>query len=483
MKIVLIRPPEVNRIWVGIPKFFNTEVFLFPPLGLMQLKAYIEKHTSHEVIIYDSLIHKADYGMVARFTKETAAAVAGISAFTHSLIDVIETAKALKQSNPLIHISIGGPHTYSFFHESAYLLDSGLIDSVILGDGEIAFVKILDALDKNESFEIIEGIIYKNKNGEIVKQGGPAIIKNLDDLPFPSRNIPGIKQYYTPASSGRLMTTIITSRGCPYDCKFCNVNRKYRTRSAKNIADEMELCVKAGFKEIFFIDDTFNVTAEKVIDLSEEILKRRLKVKWGFKARCDNVNTEMLRIAKLAGCFRIQYGVETATREGLVSIHKSLSLEAIRSAFTQTKKAGIRTTAYFIIGFPNERNFSDIMETINFAQKIPADFAVFSLLSPYPDTEFYKEGVRRGVFDPCLWGNFIKSPSLKQSLPTCWQEHFTKEELIGFLKTAHRKFYYRPKIIINALKNIHSFRELERVLSGGVTLLKLEFFGCAGREL
>ena len=474
MRIVLIRPPEINRIWVGIPRFFNRGIFLFPPLGIMQLKAYIERYTPYEVIIYDSLVYGADYDKVGEFIRSVSPQVVGISTFTHSLVDVVETAKTIKKVNPLIHITVGGPHTYTFFDESTHLLNLGCIDSVILGDGEVTFKKMLCALDKNEEFEAIEGIIYRNKKEEIVKKGGLVFMEDLDSLPFPARDIHGFRQYYTPASSGSLMSTIITSRGCPYRCKFCNVQKRYRVRSVKNVIDEMEVCGKLGFKEIFFIDDTFNVTAERIVQLSEEILRRRVKMKWGFKARCDNINKEMLSIAKKAGCFRVHYGVETGREEGLQVIGKGVSLAKIRDAFAVTKKLGIRTTAYFIIGCPDEKSYSDILETIDFAVNLQADFAVFSLLSPYPDSIFYKEGVKRGIFNAQDWSDFMRNPNSRHNLSTAWEEHFSKEQLLHFLKIAHRKFYYRPKIIFNTLFNANSLVGLKRFLIGGLSLLKLE---------
>lgn len=475
MKVILIRPPEINRVWVGIPEFFNNGIFLFPPLGIMQLKAYIEKYSSHEVIIYDSLIHKADYGKVAMFIKKASPQVVGISTFTHSLTDVVETAKVIKEADPAIHVTVGGPHTYTFSDESAYLLNLGYIDSIVLGDGEETFRQLLHALDKKGNFDGIDGIIYRN-NGTVIRKGDPVFIRDLDTLPFPSRNIYGFRDYYTPASSGRLMTTIITSRGCPYSCLFCDTQKKYRARSIKNIADEMESCGRLGVKEVFFIDDTFNVSAERVVRLSEEILRRDLKMKWGFKARCDNINKEMLNVAKRAGCFRMHYGVETGVTEGLVSINKKTTLEKVKYAVSETKKAGIRTTAYFMIGCPHEKDRSDIIATINFAQSLPADFTVFSLLSPYPDTKFYKGGVEKGIFNPEDWQGFLKNPTVQRNLPTSWEEYFSKEELLDFLKVAHRKFYYRPRVLLNALFGACSFTELKRIFMGGLSLLKLELF-------
>jgi radical SAM superfamily enzyme YgiQ (UPF0313 family) len=440
----------------------------------MQLKAYIEKYTPHEVIIYDSLIHKADYKKIADFIKKVSPQVVGISTFTHSLIDVVETARAVKKLDARIHVVLGGPHTYSFPDESKYLLDTGYIDSIILGDGEETFKALLEALEKGTPFENMRGIMYKDGNGNIAGEGVPVFAENLDDFPFPSRDIHGIGNYYTPASHGRCMTTMITSRGCPYNCRFCNVQKRYRARSIENVADEMELCSKLGFKEIFFIDDTFNVTTQRVVQLSEEILGRGLKMKWGFKARCDNVDKEMLKIAKKTGCVRIHYGVETGMDEGLESIEKKVGLATIKNALIETKKAGIRTVAYFMIGCPHEKDKRDIFETINFAKNLPADFAVFSLMSPYPDAVFYKEGIEKGVFNPLHWQRFLKNPTHEHNLPTCWDEYFSKDELLYFLKIAHRKFYYRPKILLNAIFDVHSLTELKRLFIGGISLLQLD---------
>lgn len=477
MKIVLIRPPETNRVWAGIPRFFNDGVFLFPPLGIMQIKAYIEKYTLHNVVIYDSLVHKADYEAVGYFIKEAVPQVVGISTFTHSLVDVIKTAEIIKKINPLISVVAGGPHTYTFCEESKSLIDSGYVDYVVLGDGEEVFRQLLYCLENGAAgHENINGLIYKVKDGTAVKNGGPQFIKDLDTIPFPSRNIERFKNYYTPASSGGLMTTMIASRGCPYNCKFCNVQKEYRARSVRNVVDEMEFLNGLGFKEIFFIDDTFNATTERVVRLSEEILGRGLKMKWGFKARCDNVNKDMLSIAKQAGCFRIHYGAETGADDGLDSINKRVDLKTVRRALEETKKSGIRTVAYFIVGCPHEKDKASILKTINFAVSLPADFAVFSLLSPYPDAAFYKEGVDKGIFDKNIWDDFMRCPHSVQNLPTCWDEHFPKEELLCFLKTAHRRFYYRPKILFNAILSVQSFREFTRLIAGGLSLLKLELF-------
>ncbi|MFH1790979.1 MAG: radical SAM protein [Candidatus Omnitrophota bacterium] len=476
MKVVLIKPPEKNKLWVGIPRFLNEDIFLFPPLGLMYLKAYAERNTHHKVILHDSLVYKTGYAGVAEFVRDVAPRVVGISTFTHSLVDVLETARAVKAVMPDVHVSLGGSHTFSFSEESAGLINSGVVDSVMLGDGERSFCALINAIDLGLEPRGIEGIVYKSKNGGISGSREVVYENDLDAMPFPYRKEYGYRQYYSPATSGKLMTMMISSRGCPYGCKFCASQKKYRTRSAENIVDEIEWLVKEGFLEVFFLDETFNTSPERVILVSEEILRRGIKIIWGFRARCDNVTLEMLRVAKRAGCAKIHYGVETGTNEALEAINKKTTIREIQETFWNTKKSGIMTIAYFLLGCPNEKTGAVIRETVRFSTTLPADYAVFALFSPYPDTPYYKKGVEKGVIDRRPWDDFMRNPTWDHRIETLWTEHFSKEDLVSSLRGAHRQFYYRPGYVIRTLFKMRSLREFWRLLAGALSLIKLEIF-------
>ncbi|MFH1339244.1 MAG: radical SAM protein, partial [Candidatus Omnitrophota bacterium] len=252
-RILLINPPKKNKIWAGIPRIFSEGIFLFPPLALMYLQAYLKKHTHHQTEILDALVDSLDYPGIKKRIIDFSPDIAGITVCTHNLIDVVKIISIVKEIKKSVHICLGGPHVRSYPFESISLPG---VDSVIPGDGEITFAELAGALEKNKDLSGIKGIIFKDEQGRIIKTDETEDISNLDILPFPDRRIRNYRKYYTPATEGSLMTTMITSRGCPNRCTFCDTSKKYRPRSVENIADEIEECVKLGLREIFFVDDT-----------------------------------------------------------------------------------------------------------------------------------------------------------------------------------------------------------------------------------
>jgi radical SAM superfamily enzyme YgiQ (UPF0313 family) len=257
MKVLLINPPKKYTIWAGIPEVLNKGVFLYPPLGLMYIQAYLEEHTEHETAILDALADNLNFSQIERKVRDIQPDIVGITVCTHSLLDVVKTVAAVKRASEKIHVCLGGPHVTSFPRESINLAG---VDSVISGDGEIVFKELVESFEKRENLRDVKGIILKN-NGEIIQTGNPQYIENLDGLPFPKRErLRNLNQYYTSGTESNLMTTMITSRGCPYRCNFCNTSKNYRCRSPSNVVDEIEQCLKLRIREFYFIDDTFNVS-------------------------------------------------------------------------------------------------------------------------------------------------------------------------------------------------------------------------------
>lgn len=483
MKIALINPPKIHQVWCGVPDIFNgRDIYLFPPLGIMYLSSAIKKYSSHEVVLFDA----QPFDMTAIQTADAAAAenpdVVGVTAQTHNLVDVSLLIKRLRQKLPDAHIMVGGPHCWNFPDRAIQIPE---VNSIIRGDGEKALPQWLDALENNSGLDEVAGVYYKDEKGEIHQNEKRPVEKDLDYLPYPDRDSLPRERYYTPGMKAARTTTMITSRGCPYRCNFCNTYQRYSVRSAKSIVDEMEYCRdRYGIEEIHFIDDLFNRTAERVTEISNEILKRGVKMRWGFKATCRQSTPEMVKLAKEAGCTKIHYGVETGTDEGLKSLNKSLTVDEIREVFKFTKDLGVAAIAYMMIGIPNEKNRSDVMKTIRFIRELDPDFVVYALLSPYPDTLLFKKGADLGLYDPQCWDKFIDNPSAEYDLPTVWEEHMKKDELVRLFKLAHRDFYFNPRKILNTLKKITTYEELKRIVRGGLSLLRMEFLtGDAARRL
>ena len=483
MKVALINPPKIHQVWAGVPDIFNgKDIYLFPPLGIMYLSAAIKKYSKHDVVLFDA----QPFDMTAEQVADAAAGenpdVVGVTAQTHNLVDVFSVLKRIRQKLPKAHIIVGGPHTWNFPDEAIAIPE---VDSIIRGDGEHSLPEWLDAIENNSGKDQVLGVYYKDENGEIHQNEKRHVTKDLDELPFPDRDSLPRERYYTPGMKASNTTTLITSRGCPYRCNFCNTYQRYSVRSAKSIVDEMEHCRdKYGIEEIHFIDDLFNRTSDRVIEIANEILKRNVNMRWGFKATIRQTTPEMLKLAKKAGCTKIHYGVETGTNEGLKSLNKKLTVEEVKETFDLTKKIGLCAIAYMMIGIPYEKDRKDIMKTIRFIQNLDPDYVVYALLSPYPDTKLFEKGAEMGLYDKDCWNRFMKNPEAEYELPTVWEEHMKKDELVKLFKVAHRSFYFNPSKIMRTLVKITTMEELKRIVRGGLSLFKMEFLkGDAARRL
>jgi radical SAM superfamily enzyme YgiQ (UPF0313 family) len=469
MRILLVNPPIKNLIDSEVPSVVSRGVGVFPPLGLMYLASYIKRYNKYEVRILDAIAESMGYQEIQKYIREYQPQLIGITAHTHNLLDVIAVAKIAKEVNEQIHITVGGAQARIFPQETIEIPN---VDSVVIGEGEITFAELSEAIDKKRGLQEIKGLIFK-ENGRAVETGLREEIKNLDILPFPDRNMINSRHYYYIVNKKVNMTTMLSSRGCPYHCSFCSTPRySYRVRSPENVVDEIEECLNFSVKEIHFVDDTFNVFPARVVDICEEILKRKLKFRWSFRGRADTVTREMLVKLKESGCERIHFGVETSTNKGLKRIKKGITIEQIKRVFKWTRQVGIATVAYFMIGCPHERNSEDILNTIEFAIQIDPDFALFNVLTVYPGTELYNEGLRREIFKGDPWGDFVRQPRSDFAVPV-WKEQFCREELFSLLNLAYRKFYLRPKFILRTIHSIRSFKGFIKKLKAGIKICKL----------
>lgn len=468
MKVLLINPPIKNIISLEMPLFVRQHEGIFPPLGLMYLASYLKENLGCEVKILDTLAEGMDYGAIEKYIQNFHPDVAGIIAHTHNLIDVILVVDIVKKIDKKTHVCLGGPHINAFPQEA---IGIACVDSVVLGDGEIAFMELVRCLGGETDLEKVNGLIFK-QDGECINTGLRQGIEDLDSLPFPDRRLLDCKKYYSILGRKTVMTTMLSSRGCPYQCTFCSTPRGfYRVRSPENIVDEIEACVKLEIKEIHFVDDVFNVDPERVIKICDEIKTRGLKVKWSFRGRIDKITKPLLISSKQAGCYRIHLGVETSTDEGLERLKKAITVEQIRQAFKWTRDVGIDTVAYFLIGCPHEKTRQDILKTINFSKDLDPDFVLFNLLTPYPSTELYEEGLARGEFKSNYWREFALNPR-KSFQPPLWEEWLSREELVELLNLAYREFYIRPKFILKMLTRQQGIGLLARRFKTGFELLR-----------
>ena len=470
MKVLLISPPQLNTIPSCMPKTLEQGLDFLPPLGLMYLAGYLKKYSSHETKILDCQVEQLSYQSLRKRIIQENPDVIGITTMTFTLIDVIKTTQLIKQINPEIKVILGGPHVNIYPKETINLKG---IDFLVFGEGEEPLKELLDNLNQKENLARIKGILFKDNN-KIINTGQRELINNLDSIPFPDRNLLPYQKYFSVISSNAPVTTMFTSRGCPFKCLFCDrphLGKTFRARSAKNVVDEIEECQKMGIKEIFIYDDTFNVNRQRVIDICSEIQKRKLTITWDVRTRVDTVDKEIIQVMKKANCQRIHYGVEAGTQKILDILKKGITLEQIRNAFKITKEIGIQTVGYFMIGSPSETR-KDILETIKLAKRLNPDFVHISITTPFPDTDLYRIGLEKKILPYDYWQKFAENPD-PSFTPLPWEENLTKQELFKLLKHGYQSFYFRPSYILKRLFKLKSLQELKDKTKAGFRLLKI----------
>jgi anaerobic magnesium-protoporphyrin IX monomethyl ester cyclase len=246
--------------------------------------------------------------------------------------------------------------------------------------------------------------------GTVCKDGGAVHygerrqpIVDLDSIPFPARELfdnDSYKEYYS-KHFGYTMTSMISSRGCPFNCDFCSrpvFGDTFRSRSARNIVDEIESVVGLGYDTIWFADDCFTITKDRVMRICNEIIRRDLKVKWQCLSRVDTIDLEMAAKMKEAGCKRIYFGIEAGDDRILRIMKKDIDLEDAQKAVSSANAESIETGAFFIIGYPGDSN-ETILNTIKFATSLPLDYVSFTMPYPIPGTGLY-EKVKHSLKEP-----------------------------------------------------------------------------------
>jgi len=470
MKIILLVPPVIRIIDPSLPSVLQSEEDPMPPLGLMYLASYLLKNSTHSVKIIDCELEKINHEQLREILINEKPDVVGITTMTFTLPAVLSLVDLIKEIDPAIKTVLGGPHVFIYPKETINLPG---IDFLVLGEGEITFKELLDNLYEPAVLRQIKGLVFKDGK-EIVNTGLRPAIADLDELPFPARELLPYERYHSALSEKYPVTTMFTSRGCPFNCLFCDrphLGKNFRCRSASNVVKEMETCAQMGIKEIFIYDDTFTVNRQRVVDICQKIISRGININWDIRARVDTVDLELLTLMKQAGCVRIHYGVEAGTQKILNVLRKGITIEKVINTFANTQKLGIMTLAYFMIGSPEETK-EDIAETIKLALAIKPDFVSFSITTPYPSTPLYQMGLDSGVLTSDYWLKFAQNPT-QNFFPPVWEEKLSQKELTQMIKKAYWTFYFRPQYLLKRLSKISSFKELIYKLKAGLRIFRI----------
>jgi radical SAM superfamily enzyme YgiQ (UPF0313 family) len=361
------------------------------------------EQSGHSVKVLDADIHDWPIDTVLSFVKERSPHLVGVSLNCIQLEGGYSVIKAIRESSPGITVVVGGPHPSGI--KEQIFEECPEIDIVVVGEGEQSMLQLVGAIAGGGDLSDVKGIIYR-KNKTIVHNEPRTHIHNLDMLPQPNYDLlVGPFSYPGTNPLGAIpQVHLMAARGCPFRCTFCNDSvwgGRVRFRSPQSVADEIQLLAERfKAREVYFQDDTLNITKSYLHGICDEIIKRGLNEKLIFKAPLraneSSIDEALLEKAKAAGFWMFFFGVETGNPDIMISINKKLRHEEIERAFDLTRRADIKRFASFMIGNLGESR-STVRDTYNFFRKIDPDFSGLSIAIPFPGSKFHEQAKERGL--------------------------------------------------------------------------------------
>jgi len=467
MKIAFIFPPFAHKRFEEDVDIVSQEFAQPPPLGLAYAATIAEK-AGHKAIIIDANCRPGlSKQEVLRRINVFKPDILGFMLTAYMFRQTLEWIRFLKEMTKLPTL-VGNVLLELYPKE---VMTHKEIDYGIIGSAQQSLPLLLSAIKEKTEIGNIKGICYK-EDGNIVINPPDTLKENFDTLPFPARHLLPNHKYYTIISKSKNFTIMMTSKGCPSKCGFCHVkNIPYSARQAEGVVDEIEECYKKyNIREIEFFDPVFTMNKMRIVDICKGIKKRNIDVSWACRARVDQVDEELLDEMKSSGCTRIYYGVECGNQNILNNISKGITLDRIRKIVDLTKKKGILTLGFFLIGAPGD-TIESIKETIQFALSLNLDYAQFHKTIAKPTTVLYEQ-VKK-VTGRDYWKEYILGITNEERLPTPWTE-VSDRDIERYTIKAYRKFYFKPSRLFKIATGIKSFEEFNRYLRSVIGLWKVK---------
>lgn len=447
-KILLVHPRGEN--WTTGEQDLSRIVNIMAPMGLLSLAAWMEQH-EHRADIHDCYAFPGEDSRITSYLDEERPDYIGFSTTTSSFPDGVRLAKRAKEILPSVKVVFGGVQMSGL--RERLLRDFPVIDYGVVGEGEQTLLELVES--DGDGLRNIEGLIFREK-GEVVFTGFRKKLLEMDALPFPAyEKLHGFPESYKlPIFSypKEPNTTVITSRGCPYFCSYCDrsvFRRTYRANSPEYMMELMtHLHRRFNIRHVNIYDDTFTLRRDRVMKFCDLKIKSGLKMTFNCAARTEQLDFEMLKTMKKAGCWMISLGIETGDPE-LLKKHRSYlpaskmddPLENIRAMVLLIKKAGIRAKGLFMLGLPGETEES-IDKSMEYVFSLPLDEFNLSKLTPFPGAPIYSDIHEHGAFEE----NWEQMNALNFSFVP---KGFTRERLEERYREFNRRYYTRPRVLLN----------------------------------
>jgi radical SAM superfamily enzyme YgiQ (UPF0313 family) len=370
------------------------------PLGLIYIHSFLEKNGFNiETLFLNNVNENICQKTIEEKLSLFKADYIGLQMISHNRLSTYKTLNYLHENYPDKKLVVGGVHATVMYEQ--ILKKFPFIYAIVLGEGEETFLEIVN----EKKLEEIKGIaFFSREKGEVVKTEKRELIDDLDSLPFPKHELF--------LHDKKTLANLLTSRGCPFSCSFCVLDKlsrkRVRYRTANNVVNEIEYILTKfpSVKTIWIHDDAFFLNNKRAIEICEEIVKRNIKTNFICSARFKPISPELISSLEKAGFVQVLFGLESGSEQILNSIHKKITKNDVRNTFQLFKNSTIKITAFLIVGLPGETT-ETLQETIDFIKEIQEiNYSYYDdvgILAPYVGTEVYEIAKQSGILSDEYW--------------------------------------------------------------------------------
>jgi anaerobic magnesium-protoporphyrin IX monomethyl ester cyclase len=471
MKALLINPPTSREQIYGNWDLSGVDTYC-PPLGLLYIASLLRKH-GHVPKVVDVPARKWSLEDTIKCVMQEDPDIVGISAMTINALNANAIAKALKKNSIRAPIVFGGPHITAVPLETMKRFPS--FDVGVLGEGEMTFLELTNQIESGKPLDAVQGIVWRNEFGEPVINSPRPFITDLDALPLPAwdllPNFPEAYPHSALEAKRQPAASIITSRGCPHHCTFCDravFGTKVRHHSA-NYTLEMLRHLKHnyGVKDIMFLDDNFLINRTKLFSICDAMVRDKMDFTWYCISHAEFITEDRVARIRDAGCWIMEVGIESGSERILRLLNRNTPKPEIAAAIKRARTAGIRVKGNFIFGLPTETK-ATLQESIGFALSTELSLFQQTFLTLWPGCELSVRASEYGETE----SDWEKLTHYQISFVP---NGLSREDLLKASTEAFRRFYLRPRILVETIGTLTSWRSVKAAVKGFITFLKTAF--------
>ncbi len=436
---------------------------VLPNLPTAYLAAYLEQ-AGIQVDILDAFALGLSVEETAARVRRLNPDLLGYNLITENFLDTLAWIGEIKQRTG-IRTVVGGLQLALYPEET---LSYREIDIGVTGEGWRTLEELIHCLDRGGDLAEVRGICYR-EGGTYRNTPDRSEDLSLEDVPYPARHLLPNECYTTVMSKEWPITVMISASGCPFHCAYCDVpHEHYFSRSAAHVVGEMEECVKRyGIREIWFQDESFTVSRDRVLEICDGILSRGLRVNWSIRTRPDLVDRELLRVMQRAGMSKVHFGVESGDPAVLKRLKRMIPIEKTREAVRISREEGLTTLGFFMIGLPGEDEKS-IGKTMRLALDLDCDYIQVNKFVPCPPSPLYRELVEETGID--YWREYtLGNSGIIDRLPGLGS-NLGPAELDLWQRRFFRAYYYRPSYVWKRLMKLSSIKEFRNLVGSALAL-------------